>query len=97
MEIQPKSLNVPLQKKNYFWLVASALVLFAGLVMYFVSPGFGKVFLATSLLVLPVLLLLLASPSNSPYSRGTFVVVIGLLYAFAAKNYALPWLVAQIP
>jgi hypothetical protein len=97
MEIQPKSLNVPLQKKNYFWLAGSALVLFAGLVMYFISPGFGKVFLATSLLVLPVLLLLLASPSNSPFSRGIFVVVVGLLYAFVAKNYALPWLVAKMP
>ena len=97
MEIEPKSLNVPLQRKNYFWLLASALILCAGLVMYFLSPGFGKVFLATALLVAPVLLVLLASPRQSAFGGRTSIVVVGLLYAFAAKNYALPWLVTKLP
>ena len=97
MEIEPKTLNIPLQRRSYFWLWASGLVLCSGLVVYFFFPGFGKVFLATALLLLPVLVLLLARPGRSSYRQGSFIVVVGLLYAFAAKNYALPWLVAKLP
>ncbi len=102
MQLEPKNLNIPFVKKNYFWLWAVTIVAVTGLALRMYVPEFGRVFLASVILLLPVLLLLIAvRSSSSASSPGMFPniasLAIVLIYISFAKTYLVQWLAERMP
>jgi uncharacterized membrane protein YccC len=94
MRIKPKSLNLPLFERSWLWLWAVAIVFAVGFGVRTYDRAFGSVFLATAVLVLPVLLLFLMGRGRSGGSN-LIGISVAMVYMFAAKNYVLPWLVER--
>ena len=102
MQLEPKNLNIPLARKSYFWLWAVAIVAVTGLAFRTYVPEFGRVFIASAILLLPVLLLLIAVRSRSSASGPGIVpniasLAIVLIYMSFAKTYLVKWLAERIP
>ena len=103
MELEPRSLGIPLRRASRSWLNVLAGVLLVGFAFYFVSPPWGRAFMAAALLALPALLLAVASPGKghvpSRLPRGAELLGVAALivYLFAAKQYLLPLLLERLP
>jgi hypothetical protein len=102
MELEPPSLNTPLERKEHWGLrfvAASALVT---LVASLFSPPFAKVFAASAIVGLPILLILFFpsrfpvkfSPSSDLGRIAFFLVLFG--YIALAKSVLVPIVIGVI-
>ena len=102
MELEPPSLNIPLERREHWglWLViACTLVTLAA---SFVSPAFATVFAASAVVGLPVLLILFFpsrfpikfSPSSDLGRIAFFLVLFG--YIALAKSVLVPIVIGVI-
>jgi len=102
MEIEPPNLNIPLERKEHWGLLLVAVCCgVTGLAAFF-SPSFATVFAASSIVGLPVLLLLIfPSPvsarlnSSGDLGRLAFAAtVVG--YIALSKRVLVPFVISVI-
>ncbi|PKO34564.1 MAG: hypothetical protein CVU34_07360 [Betaproteobacteria bacterium HGW-Betaproteobacteria-7] len=102
MELEPPSLNIPLERKEHWGIrlvVAAALVTVAA---SFVNPAFATAFAAAAIVGLPVLLVLVfpsrfpikLSPSRDLGRIGFYLVLFG--YIALAKSVLVPIVIGVI-
>ncbi len=95
--LEPRTLDIPLHSRQWLWLQVAAAVLAVGVVLLITLPEFGTVFLAASIVALPVLLAVIFPKSRGLGSGGLLkkVVVLAavLLYLRLAKVVLVPGLI----
>lgn len=82
MEIEPPNLNIPLERKEHWGLVLVAVCCGITALAALFSPSFAVVFAASSIVGLPVLLLLVFSSPLSGWLRA--LGDLGRIAGFAA-------------
>lgn len=102
MELQPPSLNVPLQRTERWGLLLVAVCIVVTCIAAFFSPSFATVFAASSIVGLPVLLLLIfpSALSSKLLALGNLGRIISLAFFFAyvalAKSVLVPAVIGVI-
>ena len=106
MELEPKSLEVPLHRKDRFGFILVVACALVAVLVWLVDASFGYAFVAACLVVLPPLLVVLFAPNalrRAESGRRFGLVAVGLLLVYIAigKSVLLPqilnWLHAYGP
>jgi hypothetical protein len=96
MQLEPKTLGIPMHPRQWFWLCLLAAVFVFGAALLVFEPNFGIAFLAVSVVALPVLLpYILSTKLHQTASQGGLVAKIltllaVLLYLRLAKSVLVP-------
>ena len=97
MELEPRTLDIPLHSRQWLWLQIVVAVLVVGVALLIAFPDFGTVFLAVSIVALPVLLAVILPKSRAFGSGGLLkkVVILAavLLYLRLARSVLVPGLI----
>lgn len=97
MELEPRTLDIPLQSRQWLWLQIVVAVLIVGVALLIVFADFGAVFLAVYIAALPVLLVVIF-PKPRAFGRGGLlkkivVLTAVLLYLRLARSVFVPGLI----
>lgn len=99
MQLEPRTLGIPLHPRQWLWLRLLVAVLAFGAALLVFAPDFGVAFLAVSVVALPVLLpYILSTKLQQSASQGGFgakvlALLVVLLYLRLAKSVLVPFFI----
>jgi hypothetical protein len=100
MELEPKSLNIPLKRKDRLGLVLVGTCVLAAIVTWLFDASFARVFAATCIVCLPALWLFFALPPTPQAFFSTMPTLVRYLlllgYFALAKAVLLPAVLSLI-
>jgi ABC-type xylose transport system permease subunit len=90
MELEPRSLGIPLHPRQWFWLKALIICSIVGFVLVLLVPGFGIPFVASMAVALPVVGPYLLSRRLHAFiaDRGLLAKVLTLLVVLVYLRFA---------
>jgi hypothetical protein len=91
MELEPRNLNIPLERKGRWGLVLAGVCILAAAIAWFLNPSFARAFVASCIVALPALWLFFLPPAAVRVftSRTPRALVYVLLFGYLALAKAV--------